>query len=109
MFHAADFPGRISRGEVAETITATGPTSAASGQIRGKITEVVRYTDRARLLLAVAVQFREPGGAIGASGRPDPKYFWDGDRVLVPSHPGDFDPACQECRRRRRRRRPQSR
>ncbi len=48
--------------------------------------QILEYFDTAGTKLAIVHRYLRPDGRIGASGRPDPKVFLDGDTlyVLVP-------------------------
>ena len=68
---------------------------AKAGQVPGALSQYIYYFE-GETMIAQAHCYREPGGKIGASGRPDPKWLLVEGEALIPDP--DSAHSCPSCR-----------
>jgi len=95
LFNDLQFYERLQAGELrAVPKRPPHPTSSATGQEPGTVTEVLEYFDSSTRV-ALVVQFTKPDGSLGGSGKPDPKRLLVGGEELIPFR--DPDRSCPYC------------
>lgn len=100
LFNESNITERAEREEVRVTyrkLPRRAPASA--GQAPGAVTELLEYFLPDGTSIALAHQYRNPDGTIGASGRPDPKLLRTDVEILIP-YP-EADHSCPDCPPRR--------
>jgi hypothetical protein len=94
-FNRRDVVGRAARGLLREVRSPLYPTPASRGQPPGTMTEKIEYQTARGIVVAIAICFRRPDGSIGASGKPDPKWFRRRREIWIPVR--RLADRCQPC------------
>ncbi len=94
-FNEGQYVERAARSELVAIVSRRWLTPAERNQVAGTVTEKVEYSAPEGERLAIALQFVQPNGRLGASGRPDPKWLREGGENLIPSHRDDE--VCPDC------------
>jgi hypothetical protein len=91
LFKESGYLERVNAGELTTKVTYDQKAHPDSKQPEGTRSQRVSYLD-GDTEVAVVHQFVEPGGALGASGKPDPKQVLVGDTVhmLFPKPRGSW-------------------
>jgi len=80
-FNGMDLYERMRQRELTAVVYREWLAPASAGQPPGTIAQIVHYFDGGREVARVH-QYVRPDRTLGASGRPDPKWLRDGDRIL---------------------------
>ena len=100
-FNAGQFKARVRRGELSLEIVEQWERVRSPDEPRGTKGQRVIYKTASGIVLPVVHRYRRRGGAIGGSGREDPKYLLGDDgTILVPSHGASTN--CPDCDHRHR-------
>ena len=80
-FNELDLVGQLLRRELVAVVDREWLAPASAGQPLGTVSQRVLYL-REGMNVAVVHQYVRPDGALGGSGRPDPKWLRDGNVIL---------------------------
>lgn len=85
IFAEADYEGRVQRGEVlVRIIEDNHPSRTKANEPFCTRSQMIQYRrQRDNAVLVLAHRYLRTDGAIGASGKPDPKKIYLADRILV--------------------------
>ena len=84
MFNRTDYEGRAQRGELVKRVARSHHPSAPKARVPFCTrSQEILYIDAAGQEVAMAHQYLQPDGTLGASGQPDPKRILDNGVLYV--------------------------
>ncbi len=86
-FRDSQYPDRIANGELVRKYlyneALKNPGNMLPPEPKGTRSQVIRYTDENRQIVAVVHRYMRPDGTLGASGKADPKRLRIGDIIYL--------------------------